>query len=314
MMAGAAPAPGRRVSIGAAAVLVGFLLLAPPLYLLGPFALLTLLSRPRTPREFFWLAAAALGVAASLSGPVALGPALLRASGLVVTGVFVLLSLSARGPTVPRALLAVALSAVGLALWARSLGIDWAGMEEALTVMLRESYQAMVNLSGPDPASRQDVQKFVQPFLEAAPGVARMMPGLLAVEAIGGLALAWGWHHRIAVVPIGRPPAPFRVFRFNDHLVWGAIFTLAVFLMQFAPPIAAVAGNVLIVWVGLYAARGLAIIATVLVPAPASLKLFAAALAFLLFPLTLGSLVAMGLADTWLDIRGRLTPPAPGGA
>ena len=36
----AAPVPGRRVSFGAAAVLAGFLLLAPPLYLLGPFALL----------------------------------------------------------------------------------------------------------------------------------------------------------------------------------------------------------------------------------------------------------------------------------
>jgi hypothetical protein len=54
MTAPAAPASGRRASLGAAAVLVGFLLLAPPLYLLGPFALLMLLGRPRTTRELFW--------------------------------------------------------------------------------------------------------------------------------------------------------------------------------------------------------------------------------------------------------------------
>jgi hypothetical protein len=37
-------------------------------------------------------------------------------------------------------------------------------------------------------------------------------------------------------------------------------------------------------------------------------------LAFLILPLTPGALTVLGLADTWIDIRGRFAPPAPGGA
>ena len=68
MTAPAAPTLGRRAGFGATAVLAAFLLLAPPLYLLGPFALLTLLSRPRSAREILFLALAGLGITAALSG------------------------------------------------------------------------------------------------------------------------------------------------------------------------------------------------------------------------------------------------------
>jgi hypothetical protein len=313
MTAPPAPLPGRRASLGAAAALAGFLLLAPPLYLLGPFALLTLLARPRTLRELLWLAAAIAGIAAALSGGGALGPELLRASGFVVSTVFVVLSLQPRGGVFLRALLAVALSVVGLGLWAWSSGIAWSGVESAFANMLRVSYQAMVDLAGPDGTSRQDMQRFVQPFIEAAPEVARMMPGVLALQALLGLVLASAWHHRISVSPLGAPPEQFRKFRFNDHLVWGAIFTLAMALAPLPSPVTVVALNLLIVWGGLYAARGFAVVTTFLAPAPAPLKVLTAGFALLLLPLVLGATVALGLADTWLDIRGKLRPPAPEG-
>jgi len=70
MGSSAAPDPGRRVSFGAAAVLAGFLLLAPPLYLLGPFALLSLFALPRSPRELFWLVVASAGAIGALSGEI----------------------------------------------------------------------------------------------------------------------------------------------------------------------------------------------------------------------------------------------------
>ena len=311
MVVPAPPVPGRRVSLGAAAVLAGFLLLAPPLYLLGPFALLTLFTRPRTVRELFWLAAAATGVAAGLSGGADLVPQLVRASGLVLSGVFVVLSARSVGPVFPRALLAVALTAVGLAAWAAVSGLTWGEVERAFTEVLRGS-DALRNAAS-DPTSRQDVRDFVQQVMDRAPDLARIMPGLLALEALAGLLLAWSWHHRIASAPLGQPPARFRDFRFNDQLVWGAIFTLGLMLIPLPPIARVVASNLLLVWVGLYATRGLAIVAAISAGTAPPLKVLAALLALLLAPVALGSCVALGLADTWLNVRGRLLPPVPGG-
>jgi hypothetical protein len=312
MVVPAPPVPGRRVSLGAAAVLAGFLLLAPPLYLLGPFALLTLFTRPRTARELFWLAAAATGVVAGLSGGVELVPQMVRTSGLLLTGVFVILSARSVGPVFPRALLAVALTAVGLAVWAAVSGLTWGEIERAFTEVLRGS-DALRNAAG-DPTSRQDVRDFVQQVMDRAPDLARIMPGLLALEALAGLLLAWSWHHRIASAPLGQPPARFRDFRFNDQLVWGAIFTLGLMLVPLPPIARVVASNFLLVWVGLYATRGLAIVAAISAGTAPPLKVFAALLALLLAPVALGSCVALGLADTWLNVRGRLLPPVSGGA
>lgn len=314
MTATPAPVPGRRAGFGAAALLAGFVLLAPPLYVLGPFALLSLLARPRTLRELVWLAISLVGIAAALSGGTGLGPVLLRLSGGAVSGAFVLLSLRSRGPVFPRALLAVALAGLGLAAWAGIGGIGWNGIESAFTDMLRASYQAMVDLAGSEGSSRQDMEKFVAPFIQAAPEVARVMPAVLALQALLGLVLAWEWHHRISLSPLGDPPGIFREFRFNDHLVWGAIFTLGMVLVPLPSPIAVFAVNLLIVWVGLYAARGLAVVAAFLAPAPVLLRALTVGFAVLLLPLVVGASVALGLADTWLNIRGRLKPPAPEGA
>jgi Predicted membrane protein (DUF2232) len=314
MTAPAAPRLGRRVSFGAVVVLVGFLLLAPPMYLLGPFALLTVLSRPRTFRELIWLVASSLGVAVTLGGGVPLGPQLLRAGGLVLSVVFALLAFRSNGPIFSRAFLAVLLSALAIGVWTTSLGITWADVEQAFTAMLRASYEAMVEVGRSDPKSRQDLQAFFQPFLDAAPRVARVMPGLLALEGLAGAALAWTWHHRIAESPLGQPPARFREFRFNDHLVWGAIFTLGLLLMPLPPSAAAAALNLLVVWVGLYAVRGLAVATAFLAPAPPSLEVFTAGLAIVLAPVALGAGVAVGLADTWLDLRRRLPPSIAEGA
>ena len=314
MTAPAAPVSGRRVSLGAVAVLAGFLLLAPPLYLLGPIALLTLLARPKTTREFFWLAVAAAGVSAALAGPAPLGAQLIRVSGIALAVLFALLAFRGRAALFSKAFASMVLAAVAVGVWAALQGLHYADVESAFTEMLRVSYRSLVDLGGTDPKSRQDLEDFVRPFLEAAPGIGRLMPGLLALEALGGLALAWLWHHRLSAIPLGVPPGRFRDFRFNDHLVWGAIFTLGLILVPLPAPVPAIALNLLVVWAGLYVLRGLAILCAILAPTPTLLKLLAAGFAFLLIPVALGACLALGLADTWLNIRGRLTPPVPGGA
>lgn len=295
-------------------MLAGFLLLAPPIYLLGPLALLLLLAKPRTTRELFWLAVAAAGVSASLAGSVSQGYLLIRISGIALALIFAVLSFRGRGPVFPRALVSVMLATLVLGIWATFRELSYPEVETAFTDMLRASYRSLVEVGGTDPKARQDLEEFIRPFLEAAPGIGRLMPGLLALEALAGVLLAWLWHHRLSATPLGTAPGRFRDFRFNDHLVWGAIFTLGLVLIPLPAPGPAIAGNLLIVWVGLYAVRGLAVIAALAGPAPVLLKLLAVGLAILLVPVALGACLALGLADTWLNIRGRMVPPAPGGA
>jgi hypothetical protein len=42
-------------------------------------------------------------------------------------------------------------------------------------------------------------------------------------------------------------------------------------------------------------------------------KVLTLALAVLTFPVATGTLIALGLADTWLDFRGRMGPSEAGG-
>lgn len=315
MTAEAAPAPGRRASLGAAAVLAVFILQgAPALYFLGPFALLTLMSRPRTARELFWLVAAGAGVAVIISLDQVFLLQLIRLSGLLVSLGFVGLSLKGHVPVLPRALGAVALGAVGVGVWLSLLGFGWTDLERSFTEMLRTTYDAWAKATAPEGGATAETQTFVRQLHDMAPQIARVIPGLLALTAIVGCALAWLWHHRVATTPFGQPPAPFRRFRFNDHLVWGAVITLGALLLPLTPLVRTLAANLLVVWAGLYVFRGLAVITAVLAPAPPLLKVVAVGLSFLILPLTPGALAVLGLADTWIDIRGRLAPPAPGGA
>jgi hypothetical protein len=310
----AAPRPGRRVSFGAAAVLAGFLLLA-PLFVLAPFVLLTLVSRPRTLRELFWLVAAGAALGLTLQGPGGVAADLLRVSGLVLSLVFVVSSLRPRTGLFGRALLAVLLTAAIVVGWEWARGISWPVVHQAFTTMLREGYQAMAgSASGAATPPKPEAQNLLQSLIDAAPQLARGLPGLLALEGLAGVALAWSWHHRLAAQPLGPTPAPFRLFRFTDHLVWGAIFTLALLVAPLPDEVAVIAENLLILWVGLYSLRGLAVMAALLAGTPVPLRVLAAGLAVLLSPLALGGCLALGLADNWIDLRGRLRPPAPGGA
>lgn len=310
----AAPRPGRRVSLGSLVVLAGFLLLAPPLFLLAPFVLLTLFSRPQSLRELFWLVAAGVGAGLAVQGPPGLASLLIRASGIVAAVCFLILSLRSTTPFLGRGLGAVFVTGIALVGWQWTHGTTWPEVEMAFTSMLREGYQSLLPPPGSGQTASPELKSFIQPFIDAAPQLARAMPGLLALEGLAGLSLAWHWHHRIAVRPLGVAPGPFRGFRFNDQLIWGAIFTLALLVISLPPEAAVVAENLLILWVGLYAVRGLAILATLLGPAPLPLRILLVVLGLVLSPLSLGLCLALGLADTWLDIRGRLAPSVPGGS
>ncbi len=301
----AAPAePGRRSTLSLVAAMAGFLVVSPPLFLLGPLLLLLLLSRPTTLREWLWIALAGLATLA-LANPArgTMSHLVLGAAAAFLGGGFAVLSHAwPAGSTLARSAGAAALAAGALAVWGGLSGIT----PEAV-----------------DLAVRADLDRAMRLFFEGGPPgqleaaarssalVVRLFPGISLLQALAGTALAWAWYHRVARRPVGQPPGPFREFRFNDHLIWGAIFTLAAALAPLGEPGARIAANGLVVWVGLYGARGVAIVAAVAARWSVPARLLILGLAVLAAPFAGPTLVAMGLVDTWVDFRGRL-PPSTG--
>jgi hypothetical protein len=74
----------------------------------------------------------------------------------------------------------------------------------------------------------------------------------------------------------------------------------------------AAGANVLLVWVALYATRGLAVVVTVAARTPGTVLVVIALVTVILMPFVLGGLTIVGLADTWLDFRRRVTPATGG--
>jgi hypothetical protein len=305
----AAPdAVGRRPAFVAAFLLVVYVLVAPPLFLLIPLLLLLLVSRPATGRELLWIGLAALGTLRLASGPTAvagLPDRLVLAGAVTVTGAFVVLCyLLPRWTFTGRALAAVALTAAALYGWARTAGIELAELDRVVERDLAASIDLFFKGSS---ATEIEGAKGV------ATQVARQFSGVLAFQSLVGLALAWGWYHRVSSRPIGPVPGPFRSFRFNDHLVWGAIFTLALAVFPVGATFTRAAQNGLVLWGGLYATRGLAVAVAGMASWPLAGKLLIVAFALPAFPVAIGTAITIGLADTWLDFRGRFGAPERGG-
>jgi len=132
---------------------------------------------------------------------------------------------------------------------------------------------------------------------------ASLLPALLALESLAALALAWGIYQRLSAVKIGPPLGPLTEFRFNDQLVWGvAVGTTLCLLPAFAD--GRNAGlNLLVFFGALYLVRGLGVLAWI------ARGRYAVIVILSLIPqvcIMLGVLaLALGLGDTWLDLRRR---------
>ncbi|MGH7528851.1 MAG: DUF2232 domain-containing protein, partial [Gemmatimonadales bacterium] len=141
-------------------------------------------------------------------------------------------------------------------------------------------------------------------------------PGVLALQTLAGLALAWRWHLALATPPLGAPAAPFREFRLSDGWVWGVVVWLALLVLPLAgrsADVIEIAGaNVGFVLTALYVLRGAAIVAAfadVFGISAAALTIAAAAAAALALPLLflIPGLGTLGITDTWYEYRRRLS-------
>jgi Predicted membrane protein (DUF2232) len=285
----------------------GYLLVAPPMFVFGPLAGLLLLSRPATLREWVWAAAAASWSLLWLIEGSGLSGQFVRAAAVLVSGSYLAMTLWRPSNQLSRCLAATAGAGIALGGWMIGLGVRWTDLRRSIQLDLAEIDRlARAQWSGMSGATEA-----LADLAGMADTLSMLYPGLLALAAIAGLRLAWSWYHRIAERPIGPAPAPFAAFSFNDQMVWGLVIGVALLLLPL-PGARVVGDNVVLVWAALYTVRGMAVFAAIGGRVPAPVLVAIAAITLLLLPFVLGGLTLLGLADTWLDFRRRLTPVTGG--
>jgi hypothetical protein len=130
-----------------------------------------------------------------------------------------------------------------------------------------------------------------------------LIPALLALESVAALGLAWGVYHRLSRVRIGPALGPLTEFRFNDQLIWALAVGLTLSLLPAFSDGRNAGFNLLLFFGALHAVRGLGVLAWI------SKGRYVFIIVLSLIPqgvLLLGVLaLALGLGDTWLDLRRR---------
>lgn len=144
-------------------------------------------------------------------------------------------------------------------------------------------------------------------------------PGMMALQTLAGLALAWHVHRRLAPLAwtaegAGAVPVPrtrFKDFRMGDGWVWGIVAWLGVLILPVSNVLHVAGTNVGLVASTLYVLRGAAIVATFAEAfgiSVAALVIAAGAAAALAVPMlfVLPGLCTLGITDTWYQYRRRL--------
>ena len=130
-----------------------------------------------------------------------------------------------------------------------------------------------------------------------------LIPALLALESLAALGLAWGVYHRLSAVKIGPELGPLTEFRFNDQLIWALAVGLTLSLLPAFGEGRNAGFNLLLFFGALYAVRGLGILAWI----SKGRYLFIILLSLIPQGIFLLGVIALalGLGDTWIDVRRR---------
>lgn len=129
---------------------------------------------------------------------------------------------------------------------------------------------------------------------------ASLLPALLALESLAALALGWGAYRRLSPVQIGPPLSPLTEFTFNDQLVWGLAVGATLCLLPAFGEGRNAGYNLLLFFGALYLIRGIGILAWM-----ARGRYVYVVILSLLPQVFVIVTLALGLGDTWLDLRKR---------
>jgi hypothetical protein len=301
-----APVTRRRIPRGLFGALVAFLFLPfPAICLAGPLMGCLVLARARGLREWSWVAAAVFIGTLSFGASNSLAQQIFLAYGVAFTGAFLALRIWRPGPVLPRAAVAAIDTAVLIAIGAWAWGLEWSTIRSALETQFLDALTLVTSGSVVAPGQLDQLRETMRVMASVYPGVA-------VLGAIAGASLASALTYYITDGRSGPEPQPFRKFRFNDHLIWGAIVTLALVLLPLPAPFSEFVANAMVVWAGLYVARGAAVVGHMSGRWLLPLRISLALAALLLLPYALGGLLLLGLADTWLEFRRADPPPTQG--
>ncbi len=291
---------------------IAFALWAPPSLVGLPCAALLAAAPDRSARTR--IAAALLGATslALLALPGGRLAAVIAAYTVLVTAAFVAATVLSPPPS-PSGFLRQALRAVGAG-----------GAATALLVQLVWGSSAWGALAW---QATREAGRTIRFFFELRPDaftlyepvvrfVSATTPGMLALQSLAGLALAWQWHVHLATQPLGAPLAPFRQFRIGDGWVWGVVAWLGLLVAPVSGVLKVAGTNLGFVLGALYVLRGAAIVVTfaqALGVSAVALVIAAVAAAALALPLLflLPGLCTLGITDTWYQYRRRLAARRP---
>ncbi|HEY3279279.1 MAG TPA: DUF2232 domain-containing protein [Gemmatimonadales bacterium] len=146
--------------------------------------------------------------------------------------------------------------------------------------------------------------------------VSATTPGMLVLQTLAGLALAWQLHTQLAATPLGPPLAPFREFRLADGWVWGVVAWLGLLVAPVSSALKLAGANIGFVVGTLYVLRGAAVVvafAQAIGISAVALVIAASVAAALALPLLflVPGLCTLGITDTWYEYRRRLAAGRP---
>ena len=238
-----------------------------------------------------------------------------RAWALLLGGGFVVATLTARHATLlgrsfwALLIAAVAVAAAGLLHPDVLRGLDaWMADRIQYASVLLLQWTATVDAQ-PDVAA--SMTRAITTWAEVQK---QIYPALLALASLPALAIGWYLLGRLT----GRPEAlaPIRGFRFNDQMVWLLAVGLALYALPLGETAARIGSNAALFMVAMYVVRGTTIAVWILTATRASpfIWILLAIAAALLYPAVIGTAFAVGMVDTWFDVRRRLgrlaSPPA----
>lgn len=233
---------------------------------------------------------------------------------VLATAAFVSFMLLAPRPIMQQALRSIVAAGIATALliqllWAPAfLRFDaWSSLGWEATRMASITMRSIVEVAPEAFAIYEPMVRFVS----------ITWPGMLALQTLAGLALAWQLYLRLA------PSAPtaqaeerpvlarFKDFCIGDAWVWGIVAWLGVLILPVSGALHVAGTNVGLVAGTLYVLRGAAIVATFAEAfgvSAVALVIAGAAAAALAVPLlfVLPGLVTLGITDTWYQYRRRL--------
>jgi Predicted membrane protein (DUF2232) len=164
-----------------------------------------------------------------------------------------------------------------------------------------------------DPDSRAVLEKFpgmesvdeqaIEVMRDLPSQAVKLMPALLALESLAVLAFGWGLYRRLSPVQIGPPLSPLTDFRFNDQLVWGLAVGATLSLLPAFDEGKNAGYNLLLFFGMLYLIRGIGVLAWI------ARGRYALIVVLGLIPqVFIVVTLALGLGDTWIDLRRRARP------